>query len=444
MIICSQFVEDARLISAREGMSELQIVPLSVSGTMGRPQSELEKVAKESVCVIIERLTKTMLAASITPRLARSKPVEVHTFKGEDYVEAVENMEKFFLTNRWSDGLPLIPPTRDAVKAMLKGTSLSPDHVVGVIAPKGGVATVEKIAVNAVMAGARAAYMPLIIAAVESLTDPAFDLTGVQCTGGLAAPLLIVSGSIVKDLNINFSFSTAGPGWRANSSIGRAIRLILINIGQAWPGVNDMKDVGNPAKFGILIAENEEQTPLGWQTLREQEGFSKDVSTVSIFASQSYRQVGYPLERVIEQMKTALNALARHWGKEIVVVLSPTTAETLALNGFKPASVQKELFDKGRILRKNFGPRPLGKIAVGISVPRWIDELPGDQLVPIVPRPEDIKVFVSGGRGPGASFFIDGWGMGTSQFVTKEIKLPSNWSGLLDELQGWITPIVVK
>jgi hypothetical protein len=90
---------------------------------------------------------------------------------------------------------------------------------------------------------------------VQALTDPAFDLYGVQCTGGLTAPLIVVSGPIIKDLNINFSYSTAGPGWRANSTIGRAMRLMLINLGQAWPGVNDMKDVGNPAKFGIVIAD---------------------------------------------------------------------------------------------------------------------------------------------------------------------------------------------
>ena len=120
----------------------------------------------------------------------------------------------------------------------------------GIVQPQRGIATVERIAINAAMAGARPAYMPLLVAAVQAIADPEFDLFGVQCTGGLAAPLMIVSGPIVNDLNINFSYSTAGPGWRANSTIGRALRLILINIGQAWPGINDMKDVGNPAQFG--------------------------------------------------------------------------------------------------------------------------------------------------------------------------------------------------
>jgi hypothetical protein len=353
-------------------------------------------------------------------------------------------MEKFFLTNRWSDGFPVVPPTKDAVEMMLKGTDRSPDDIVGIVDPNNGVASVEKIAVNAVMAGARPAYMPVIVATVEALIDPAFDLYGVQCTGGLPAPLLIVSGPIVKDLSINFSYSTAGPGWRANSTIGRSMRLILINIGQSWPGVDDMKDVGNPAKFGILIAENEKQTPLGWPTLREQEGFSKKVSTVSVYASQSYRQIGYPLERLIKQMKTALNAQAKQWGEEMVVVFSPTNAEQLALEGYTPASIKKELFEKGRILRKDFGPRPLGKIAVANGIPKWIDDLPDDGLVPVVPRPDDIKVFVAGGRGPGSGFIIDRWGVGQSHFVTKEIKLPPNWKELLKELKGWKTPIVVK
>ena len=199
------------------------------------------------------------------------------------------------------------------------------------------------------------------------------------------------------------------------------------------------------------MAENERQTPKGWPTLREQEGFSKDVSTVSLYASQSFRQIDkaqWPgmsnLARPIRQMKTALNAEVVQWGEEVVVAFSPTHAEILANEGYTPESIKKELYEKGRPVRKEFGPRPLGAKGLANGVPAWIDETPDDGLVPAVPTAEDIKVFVAGGRGPGAGFFIDRWGFGKSRFVTKEIKLPANWKQLVKGLEGWETPIEVK
>ncbi len=449
MLDCKPFVSDSKSSAAAAGVPDLPIVALSVAATLGLPVAELEKVAKESLPEIINALTKAPVSQTPPSQPpGKPKPAAVLSFSGKDYTEALENMEKYYVSNRWSDGLPLVPATKGAVEAMLKGTNLPRDHVVGIVDPKKGIASVEKIAINAVMAGAKPAYLPLIIAAVQAMIDPAFDLYGVQCTGGLTAPLLIVSGPIIKDLNINFTYSTAGPGWRANSTIGRATRLILINLGQAWPGINDMKDVGNPAKFGILIGENEVQTPKGWPTLREQEGFGKDVSTVSVQAAVSFRQIGCifgdPLNYIARNMATALNSQASQWGEEIVVVLSPTDAELLAKRGLTPDAIKKELFEKGRIPRKNFGPRPLATIGVAQGVPKWIDDLPDDGMVPTIPKAEDVKVFVSGGRGPGCGWFIDRWGFGQSHFITKEIKLPPNWRDLLADLQGWETPVEVK
>lgn len=449
VIDCAPFLADSKNSATSAGMPDLKILIISLASTLGRPAADLEKAAEEVAGAIIDALTKEAPVSKAEPPPA-PKSAKVFSFTGKDYGKAVENMEKFFLANRWSDGLPTVPPTKEAVETMLKGTNLPRDHVVGIVEPKKGIATVEKIAINAAMAGARPAYLSVIIAVVQALTDPAFDLYGVQCTGGLAAPLLIISGPIIKDLNINFSYSTAGPGWRANSTIGRAMRLILINLGQAWPGVNDMKDFGNPAKFGILIAENEAQTPPGWPPLRVQEGFRPETSTISVYPSQSYRQVGPSrvwmsvLERPLEQLKTSLQTDVTHWGEEVVLALSPTHAEVLAKHGYKPDSLKKDLFEKSRVPRKKFGPRPLGGYGASSGVPKWIDDLPDDGLVPIVPKPEDIKILVAGGRGPGSGVFIDRWGFGESHFVTKEIKLPPNWPDLLKDLQGWETPMEVK
>jgi hypothetical protein len=179
---------------------------------------------------------------------------------------------------------------------------------------------------------------------------------------------------------------------------------------------------------------------------------------VSVYASQSYRQITdkqkyllptYPPKAIVdpmivEHMKTALNNIAAYWGEELVIAFSPVMAEQLDNKGYTPDKIAKELYEKGRVRRDQFGPRPLGAVGVASGVPQWIDELPDDGLVPVVPSPEDIKIIVSGGRGPGSGFFIDRYGFGNSRFVTKEIKLPPNWKELLEDLKGWETPIEVK
>jgi hypothetical protein len=437
----------------------MPIIALPVATTAGKPAEDLLPVAKQVRQTVIDALTKEPKnKVVIEAKPVKAKSSALLKFVGNTQAEAAEKMEKHFLANRWSDGLPMVPPTPEAVDAMLKGTDLPRDHVVGIVDPKHGIATVEKIAINAVMAGARPAYMPVIIAAVEALADKAFDLYGVQVTTGLNAPLVIVSGPIIDALNINYSFSTIGPGWRANSTIGRATRFALINLGQAWPGINDMKDLGNPAKFGIVMAENDRQTPPGWQTMREREGFSKEASTVSVYAAQSFRQIhdsqkylaaSKKPEPIVDPMiarlmSTSLNATAEQWGEEIVIAFSPTMAENLKKFGYDPEKIQKELYEKGRIPRDIFGPRPLGTFAVTSGIPKWIDDLPDDGLVPVVPKPEDIKIMVAGGKGGGVSYLIDRWGFGNSRYVTKEIKLPKNWDSLLKDLKGWETPITVK
>lgn len=459
MIDTKPFFSDSKSAAAAVGLPDLRIVALPVATTANRPEEELKRVAREVLQEVIDGLTKKSASAETTkPEPFKPKPARELSFTGRDYIEAMAAMEKYFLANRWSDGFPLIPPTREAVEEMIGATGLPGDHIVGIVDPKKGVATVERIAINAVMAGCRPAYMPVLVAIVEALTDPAFDLYGVQCTGGLTAPLVIVSGPIVKELNLNFSYSTAGPGWKSNSTIGRATRLILINIGQAWPGINDMKDVGNPAKFGIVIAENEVQNPPNWPTLREREGFKKEASTVSVYASQSFRQIhdsqkylasSKKPEPIVDPMiarlmSTSLNATAEQWGEEILLVMGPVMANILAGHGYTPETIAQELYEKGRIRRDIFGPRPLGAYAVGSGIPKWIDYLPDDGMVPVVPRPEDIKIVVSGGRGPGTGFLVDRWGFGNSHFVTKQVKLPPHWKDLLKELDEWQTPIEVK
>ena len=379
------FLSDSQAAAQAVGLPDLPVVALSVPTTAGKPEAELESVARQAQQPLIDALTKAPAKVAVSQAEQKEpKRAAILEFKGKNLDEATENMEKFFLANKMSDGLPLVPPTVERVNAMIQASGLPPAQAIGVLDPRKGMATVERLAINAVMAGCRPAYMPLLVAVAQAMADPNYDMHGTMVTTGLNAPLIIVSGPIIKELNLNFSYSTMGPGWKSNSSIGRASRLFIINIAQAWPGVNDMKDVGNPAKFGVVMAENEAQTPQGWGTFRERQGFPKDVSTVSLYASQSYRQVHdsqkylvptIPYQQIVDPMiarlmGTLLNSTVEQWGQDIVIDFSPVMAGNLAKMGYTPEKIQKELWEAGRIPRRLFGPPPPGKHGSG---PRGAD-----------------------------------------------------------------------
>ena len=187
-------------------------------------------------------------------------------------------------------------------------------------------------------------------------------------------------------------------------------------------------------------------------------GFSKDVSTVSLYAAQSFRQVHdsqkylvptIPYENIVDPMiartfASALSATVEQWGQDLLLVFSPVMANNLAKMGYTPRKIQTELYKTARVPRKLFGPRPLGALGRASSVPPRIDNAKDDELVPVVPGPEDFRIVVAGGTGGGASFAVDHWGFGNSLFVTKEVKLPPQWPQLVTDLERWSTPIVVR
>ena len=209
------------------------------------------------------------------PRLS-SQRIEV----ADDY----EVVQHLYLERGWSDGLPIVPPTPERVEAMLAAVDLPPGHVIAEIPPNWGAATVERLAINAVMAGCLPEYFPVIVAAADAMGDPAFNLYAIQATTHPCAPLLIVNGPIRETLEMNASSGAFGPGWRANATIGRAVRLILLNVGGGHPGVGDMATHGAPSKFSYCVAENEELNP--WQPLHVDRGFDRSQSTVTVIAGE--------------------------------------------------------------------------------------------------------------------------------------------------------------
>ena len=314
----------------------------------------------------------------------------------------------------WTDGLPVVPPTEQRVSAMLSGTALGPQTVISQIPPSWGKATVEKIAVNAVMAGCLPTYMPVIIAAVRAMTDPALNLNGMQCSTHLSTPLVIVNGPARIELGMNSGHNVFGQGNRANATIGRAIKLILTNIGRAIPGVTDKATLGHPGKYTYCIAENEEQSP--WDPLHVERGLRREQSAVTVFGCEAPHNVNNQASQNAHDLAFTIADTMATLGKnmfyaqgEVMVVLCPSHAETIAEDGWSKQHLKEFLYEKAR--------KPVGLVKLGglygreVSRnfwPRWVNREDDNEMVPLVRRPSEITIVVAGGSGRHTAF-LPGW-----------------------------------
>src|SRR3989454_3760534 len=189
----------------------------------------------------------------------------------------------------WTDGLPVIPPTEPAVRAMLDTARLAPDAKIAYIRDRFVSITAEKVAINAVMAGCKPEYMPVVVAAVEGIGDERWGYHGPGTSTGGAAVLMIVNGPIARELDINAGDNLFGPGWRASLTIGRAVRLVMRNVCGSMPGLLDRGTLGHPGKLSYVIAENEAESP--WTPLHVERGFRADQSTVTRMAAEAPHQI---------------------------------------------------------------------------------------------------------------------------------------------------------
>lgn len=453
-IVAKGFEASARFNAQGEGLSNLSVATFPLAAV---PTSEEikdlklgEKVSGEATRALTQKLPRTTQTGDIAGPILE--------FSGRDYAEATGNMEKYFLQRCWSDGYPLVPPTPEAVDRMLEGTELARSQILGLMEPGAGKVTVEKVAVNAVMAGCLPHYMPVVVAAIEAILDPRFDLRGVQTTAGLVSPLLIISGQkLIDRLNINDSFSTMGPGWRANATIGRAVRLCMINLGYAWPGKNDMKSLGSPFKHVTMIAESEHDYNGAWEPIRVAEGFAQNEATVSVMPAVTWQPdlvkpelstTGNVIELVSKQAKVKYDRFADMWGMDNLLLVSPTVFDIFRKERRSRSDIQKALFEAIQLPCKEFfaGKEPAKELGVNVEpLPDWLVnrcKLNPGGTAPLLPSPEAMKICVTGGPGPGMFAFVGTWGFGPAFFVTKAIKLPANWENLLEKYKGWETPAI--
>ncbi|MCZ6730882.1 MAG: hypothetical protein O7C61_14365 [SAR324 cluster bacterium] len=341
---------------------------------------------------------------------------EALTFSSAD--EVIEA----FHERRWTDGLPIIPPTEERVRAMIDAAGRPGPDVVGVVPPRWAEATVEHVAINAVMAGCLPAYMPVLTAAIEAACDPAFVLYSVQATTHPCAVLMVVTGPIVEELGLNYSHGVFAPGNRANASLGRAMRLVLINVGGAIPGHGDQSTQGSPAKFSYCIAENEAATP--WEPFRVEKGFSSEDSTVTVYSGEAPHNVNehvcdspFTTLRVIASVMTTLahNHVTGVSKGDCLVVLGPEHAHSIAAGGLSRRDVQTYFWETAR--------NPVSRIhdrgPHTANWPEWVNQEDMEAMVPIVAVPEDIHILVAGGPGK-HSCFIPTFGFQRS--VTRKIE----------------------
>lgn len=308
------------------------------------------------------------------------------------------------LDHRWGDGLPLIPPTEERVADMVAASGRAAQDLVAVIDPSGGAATVEKIAINAVMAGCRPRYMPVVVAAVEALVDPAVNHEGVQCTTNPGGPMLIVNGPIRDRIGLAYGQDALGPGHHANQTIGRALRLIMRNVGGGVPPT-DRSIQGSPWKMGMVVGEHEEASP--WAPLHVELGFDEDTSVVTIVNCESVVNVpaAYARAESVVWMfaRTMMQGLNVHTSNGVLPVgLNVGHAHLLAEAGYSKADLKAELFEKAKVPLSMFPPE--GNLPISV----WTVE---DDRVLVTNAPESILVFVFGGETPYHSLYFGGWGV---------------------------------
>ncbi len=351
------------------------------------------------------------------------KPIRLNS----DSIEvssALEAIEIYF-TKGWSDGLPVVPPTAESVSITLEAANLSPEEILGIEPVKGGVITAEKAAINAVMAGCKPEYMPVIIAAVYAITRPEFNLHGITVSTMGAAIMIIVNGPIAKQLEINSGVSAFGPGYRANATIGRAIRLIVMNVlGTRSNDGLDKATLGHPGKYTWCVAENEDRLPAAWDSLNVTRGAIEGESAVTVVSGLSATQFGEHEANTPEAILDAFAERLYPMGpgvEEIVLAICPEHAAHFDKAGWNKQQVGQYLFESARKSASDWAAMclPSGTQQLRNEKLSADDE---DQLISVLVSPESAIPIVIGGDGGAWSAVIPPWSLGTrSKVVTQSI-----------------------
>ncbi|BCB90015.1 UGSC family (seleno)protein [Phytohabitans suffuscus] len=434
------FEADARFSADTFGLSDLPFVVAESTFTSHSPE-QIREMVEPLVGGIVAALTDPDLAGApaapaVDPAAAAHANVRflddrALAFTGADGVLALEEMNERFLEYGWGDGFPLYPPTRQRVDQMLTGTKRDPESVVGILEPGFGIATVEMIAANAVMAGCRPEHLPVVIAAIECIADPTINLRGKAMSTGTQAPMIIVNGPVRERIGLNSGCCALGPGApsRVNTVIGRALRLCMMNIGHTYPQLTDMDTMGSPTKYSMCIAENQERSP--WEPYHVARGFDAGQSTVTIHFNYGYSELhdfeSHTPEDLIQVYKHAAMNLGsvttgfwlvgrrsdpRNGTEEMehdFMLICPEHAEIFGNAGWSRQDVRDAMFEAARLpyseLRRTKEAKALDAAHPELT---WLRDSP-DTLLPVLETPECFEVAVLGATAGRGQFY---WGCG--------------------------------
>ena len=404
-IVTEPFSDVAATLPRSEGFTDACFVAIPPPLGMPHPSAIREK-ADVAFPAIVRALTEWQPAAGQPAESARSR----ETF---DFVGNIEDMNGLFMQRGWSLGLPVLPPTRQRVDELLRGTARRPEEVIGRVPPRMGVLTVELLATYAAMAGCRGEYMPILVSAFEAFVQPEANLRLALSGTGTSQLLLIVSGPIVKQVGLASGQGAAGKGHHANGSIGYAMNLVAYSVGGSKPPSMDRSTLGSPSDYVCWVfGENEKGTPHGWGTLGDDEGFEGSGSYVTVMAS-------YPPVENMDHWSTSAEEHVRWWGRIVsplqnmggvaiphilrqrpVLALGPEHSALIASYGWGKEDFRKAFWEATRIPLSAWPPA-----AVSDRITDLIGPFDQDTLIPLTLRPEQLLIVISGGDGKQSHYF---------------------------------------
>ena len=372
------------------------------------------------------------------------------------YEAALDQMNRLFLKNTWGDGLPLMPPTEERIATVLAGTDRDKDEVIGKIMPKGGIATVETVAGALAMAGGRPEYLPVLIAAVEGILEPGLEHDKFQATSGSTYPVVIVNGPIADEIRLNSGFGLLGPDPQhpAGASIGRAIRLLLQNVGGALPGVGTMAIFGGMRYTNAVFAEDEAGLPEGWSTVAEAAGgLKRGTNAVTVFVATGASNIvrrGVGKEEPLEEAEQSLHRVAEYLGSPSVhythghahgtpgaLLIPRVVARQLTALGWpSKEAVKRFLWERSKIPNAVVRETGLHQWIEASGVPETIASADEDPWA-ICRDPDQIIVAVAGGEHPTHNFWMQG---NAPAVACRQIALPTAWAGLVAAAEDELGP----
>lgn len=378
-----------------------------------RARAELPQLAEDVAAQIAKLVVQGGAAPGGTAAAAHAGTLSVPA--------DMDDLHRYCIEQRLSDGLPVIAPSAERVARMLAATTQPRDAVIARIAPAYGEATVERIAANAVMAGCAPGAMNALIAALRAVASPEFNLQGIQATTNPAAVWLVVSGPVAAALEVNAGTNCLGQGAAANLTLGRALRLILQNIGGAFPGEMDHATHGQPGKISMCCAENAAASP--WESLQVERGFAAGASSVTAIGFSGTLNMNTHSKNADEILRTIADAMAHgpsndYWcGGEPWIVVAPEHAQILAQAGLAKADVKRRLWEQSKMKASRMAEKDFERTRR--TRREELGEITPETMLPVTRAAQDIGILVAGGAGT-HSVYVPGFG--NSRSVTRAVE----------------------